>query len=82
MLVSSSPTVGLARCAFKLTETTPTGRRRTRVLRWKMSKAQAMDWSATNYGKILELVPRSGELPQPIEVRPSGGIMRTPGFGD
>lgn len=60
------------------------GRERSRVLRWRMTKATAMDWSAANPGKVLELVPGSGEMrgTGPAQLRPSGGAMKTPGFGD
>jgi hypothetical protein len=70
------------RHAWKITVTTPSGRRRGRVLRWKMSKSEAARWSMANPSKTLELVPGSSVMPRPNDEMPSGGVMPTPSIGE
>jgi hypothetical protein len=67
-------------------ETSPAGRFRTRTLRVKLTQGQAIERAAVNPGKVLGIVPGSGEQRRPplkeIYLRPSGGAMKTPGFGE
>jgi hypothetical protein len=61
------------------------GRKRSTMLRVKMTQAEAIDYAAVNPGHVLELQPGTGEQrtnAEHIYLRPSGGAMKTPGFGD
>jgi hypothetical protein len=61
------------------------GKRRSTMLRVKMTQAQALDYAAANPGKVLELQPGTGEQRTTagyMHLRPSGGAMKTPGLGD
>ena len=57
------------------------GRPKWRTLRWRMREDEALAWAANNQ-KQIEKVPGSGEVRRPGEIRTSGGVMKTPGFGD
>lgn len=61
------------------------GKKRSTMLRVKMTQAQAIDYAAANPGKVLELQAGTGEQRTSaghMHLRPSGGAMKTPGFGD
>ncbi len=65
---------------WRVLEKDQRGRDRWRTLGWHMREDEAAAWALNNARQIVK-VAGSEEIRRPLELRASGGIMCSPGFG-